>query len=190
MSLTAVILAGGRGTRMGGLEKGLLDWQGRPMIAHLIEQLAPHVDGILLNVNRAHARYATFGLPLIGDAPEFEGMGPLAGLHSALTNSPSECVICVPCDLPSLPPNLVQRLLAANTTQPPLVYASHQDRAFPTLCLAHSAWRDTLAASLRQGHCAAWRWLTEQGASVAQLEDAVLQNFNTPNDLREILAND
>ena len=183
MRITGVILAGGRGTRMGGVEKGLLDWQGRPLIAHLLDALAPQVDGLMLNVNRAHERYATFNLPLIGDAPEFAGLGPLAGLHSALTHSPSELVVCVPCDLPELPPNLVERLLAASLgrgTRPPLAYAASDARAYPTLCLSHVAWHEPLAASLRQGHCAAWRWMDEQQAGVADLGAFRLRNFNTP----------
>ncbi len=80
-----MILAGGRGTRMGGVEKGLLDWQGRPLMARLIEDLAPQVDRLLINANRAHERYAAFGLPLIADDPRHAGLGPLAGVHAALT---------------------------------------------------------------------------------------------------------
>ncbi|MEW5838604.1 MAG: molybdenum cofactor guanylyltransferase MobA [Pseudomonadota bacterium] len=183
MRITGVILAGGRGTRMGGVEKGLLDWQGRPLIAHLIDALAPQVDGLMLNVNRAHERYAAFNLPLIGDAPELTGLGPLAGLHSALSHSPTELVVCVPCDLPELPPDMVERLLAASQERgahQPLAYTVSAARAYPTLCLSHVAWREPLTASLRQGHCAAWRWFGEQQAGVADLGAFRLRNFNTP----------
>ena len=183
MTITAVILAGGRGTRMGGVEKGLLDWHGRPLIAHLIDALAPQVDGLMLNVNREHARYAAFNLPLIGDTPELTGLGPLAGLHSALSHSPTDLVVCVPCDLPSLPCDLIERLVTASTMRrlsPPLAYATSAARAYPTLCLSHIAWREALAASLRQGHCAAWRWLSEQQAGVADLGAWEPENFNTP----------
>ncbi|HES75503.1 MAG TPA: molybdenum cofactor guanylyltransferase [bacterium] len=186
MRITGVILAGGRGTRMGGVEKGLLDWQGRPLIAHLIDALAPQVDSLMLNVNRAHERYASFDLPLIGDAPELAGLGPLAGLHSALSHSPTELVVCVPCDLPELPYDLVQRLLAASQgrrTSAPLSYVTSGGRTYPTLCLCHVAWREPLAASLRQGHCAAWRWFDAQQAGVADLGVWVPENFNTPESL-------
>ena len=186
MTITAVILAGGRGTRMGGVEKGLLDWQGRPLIAHLIEALAPQVDHILINANRAHERYATFGLPIIGDAPDVEGMGPLAGMHTALSHAPTERVICVPCDMPTLPEHLVARLLQsthAAPDRPPLAYAVAAARAYPTLCLLHRDYRDALATSLRQGHCAAWRWLEEHDAIPVNFGDAPLANFNTPDAL-------
>lgn len=182
MKLTAVILAGGRGTRMGGVEKGLLDWRGRPLIAHLIDALAPQVDHILINANRAHERYAAFGLSIIRDAPDFEGMDPLAGMHTALSHAATELVACVPCDMPELPDDLVARLLQATQaepTRPPLAYAIAAARAYPTLSLIHRDYRDTLAASLRQGHCAAWHWLDEHGAIPVDFGDAPLANCNT-----------
>jgi molybdopterin-guanine dinucleotide biosynthesis protein A len=177
--ITAVILAG---TRMGGVEKGLLAWQGRPLIAHLIEALAPQVDHILINANRAHERYASFGLPIICDIPDFEGLGPLAGLHAALSHAATELVMCVPCDLPSLPRDLAHRLLKATEAhpeRPPLAYAMSAGRAYPTLCLSHTALREPLETSLRQGHCAAWRWFVEHEACVADLGETPLPNFNT-----------
>ena len=183
MRITGIILAGGRGTRMGGVEKGLLEWQGRPLLAHVIAALAPQVDGLMLNVNREHARYAAFDLPMIGDASEFDGLGPLAGLHSALSHSPTDLVVCVPCDLPSLPCDLIERLVTASTMRrlsPPLAYAQSAGRAYPTLCLSHVAWREPLAASLRQGHCAAWRWFDAQQAGVADLGAWEPENYNTP----------
>lgn len=187
MSITAVILAGGRGSRMGGIEKGLLDWRGRLLIAHLIETLAPQVDHIVINANRAHERYTAFGLPIIQDTAAFAGCGPLAGLHAALSHSRETLVVCVPCDLPGVPPDLVTRLLDAALscpTQPPLAYAACAGRAWPTLCLAHTSWREPLETSLSLGHFAAWRWFVEHGACVADLGDTPLANFNTHADLR------
>jgi len=187
MTITAVILAGGRGTRMGGVEKGLLDWRGRPLIAHLIDALAPQVDHILINANRAHERYAIFGLPIIRDHVEFEGFGPLAGMHTALSHAATERVICVPCDMPELPDDLVARLLQATQAEPSrpsLAYAVAAARAYPTLSLLHRSYRDPLAASLSQGHCAAWRWLDEHGAIPVDFGGIKLANFNTPEALK------
>ena len=198
--ITAVILAGGRGTRMGNVEKGLLQWQGRPLIAHLIDALAPQVDTILINANREHQRYAIFGLPIIRDVAEFAGTGPLAGLHAALSHSQTEWVVCVPCDMPDLPSDLVARLLDAATAppfaadvpandvtqqpnRPPLAYVHHAGRAWPTLCLAHQTMLKPLTQSLKQGHYAAWRWFEEQGAGVARLDGAALKNINTLDEL-------
>ncbi len=188
MSITAMILAGGRGTRMGGVEKGLLDWRGRPLIAHLIDALAPQVDHILINANRAHERYAIFGLPIIRDVPDFESMGPLAGMHTALSHAVTERVVCVPCDMPELPDDLVARLLQATQAEPsrpPLAYAIAAARAYPTLSLLHRHYRDALAASLRQEHCAARRWLDEQGAIQVDCGDMPLTNFNAPDALKQ-----
>ena len=81
--ITGVVLAGGLGRRMGGVEKGLIELRGRPLLAHVIERLRPQVDELLLNANREIQRYAAFGVPVVGDV--IEGcVGPLAGLHAGL----------------------------------------------------------------------------------------------------------
>lgn len=119
--LLAVILAGGRGSRMadapgGSVQKGLVPLAGRPMIAHVLDRLAPQVSRVVLNVNGSDPAWAAFGLPLIAD-PEPDFPGPLAGLaaglHYALTLDPVPAsVIFVPTDTPFLPRDLAERLIA------------------------------------------------------------------------------
>ncbi len=191
--MTGVILAGGRGTRMGGVEKGLLEWRGRPLIAHLVEALAPQVDRILINANRDHERYAAFGLPLVADDPRHAGQGPLAGLHAALGGAGAQqedgLVVCVPCDLAGIPADLVARLRAATRSQAqPLALAATGSRLHPTLCLLHRGYRQAIEASLDAGHHAAWRWFAEHGARVADFGESNIQtsNINTPDDLARL----
>lgn len=120
-NLLAVILAGGRGSRMAdapgsSVQKGLVPLAGRPMIAHVLDRLAPQVGRVALNVNGSDPAWATFGLPLIAD-PEPDFPGPLAGLaaglHYALTLDPVPAsVLIVPTDTPFLPRDLAERLIA------------------------------------------------------------------------------
>lgn len=189
--ITGVILAGGRGTRMGGVEKGLLEWQGRPLIAHLIDALAPQVDRIVINANRAQERYTAFGLPLIGDVPAFAGQGPLSGLHAALTHAETELVVTVPCDLTGLPADLVTRLeRAASHCTPPLAMAATGTRFHPTLCLAHADYRAKVEETLGMGQRAAWRWMASMRAGIADFGEASVleRNINTPEDLEQLRA--
>ena len=110
MSITGIVLAGGLGRRMGGVDKGLVDFLGKPLVAHVIQRLNPQVDEILINANREIDRYAAFGHPVIQD--DIEGFaGPLAGLHKGMREAKHPYVLTVPCDSPLLPMNLVGRLI-------------------------------------------------------------------------------
>jgi molybdopterin-guanine dinucleotide biosynthesis protein A len=110
--ITGVILAGGEGRRLGGVDKGLQELRGRPMVQWVLERLAPQVDTVLISANRNLQRYAAFGCPVLPDRiPDFAG--PLAGLHAALTQAATPLVATVPCDSPFLPADLVARLHAA-----------------------------------------------------------------------------
>ena len=110
--ITGVVLAGGQGRRMGGIDKGLVALDGRPMVAHVLERLRPQVDEILINANQHHAEYAAFGYSVLADA--IGGFaGPLAGLQVALAQAAHPLLATVPCDSPFLPADLVARLCTA-----------------------------------------------------------------------------
>ena len=86
MSITGIILAGGKSRRMGGVDKGLMDFLGKPMVAHVLQRLTPQVDEVFINANREPERYAVFGQPVVqDDIADFAG--PLAGLPWAATDS-------------------------------------------------------------------------------------------------------
>ncbi|MEW6765018.1 MAG: molybdenum cofactor guanylyltransferase MobA [Pseudomonadota bacterium] len=183
--ITGVILAGGRGTRMGGVEKGLLEWQGRSLIAHLIDDLAPQVDQLVINANRSWDQYRAFGLPVIADDPRYVGRGPMAGLHAALTFAATDCIVSVPCDLPGLPHDLVTQLeQAAYGQDVPLVMASTAEQLHPTVALMHASLLGRLQASLDAEELALGRWLRAQDARRADFgASSVLgRNFNCPSD--------
>src|SRR6185369_2001858 len=142
-SVTGVVLAGGQGSRMGGVDKGLQEFRGKPMAAHAIERLAPQVDELLINANRNPEAYARFGHRVIAD--EIEGFaGPLAGFERGLAHASGDLVVTVPCDSPFLPRDLVWRLrgrLEADEAQ--LAVARTGDQEHPVFCLMR---RDVLAS--------------------------------------------
>ncbi|MEZ5671253.1 MAG: molybdenum cofactor guanylyltransferase MobA [Thiotrichaceae bacterium] len=115
--ITGVILAGGRATRMGGEDKGLVKWQDKCLIQHVIHALHPHVSTLLINANRNLERYQEItGLPIITDIIA-DYPGPLAGIATGLQHAATEHVLFVPCDSPFIPVQLVPRLYQAMQQQ-------------------------------------------------------------------------
>jgi molybdenum cofactor guanylyltransferase len=110
--ITAIVLAGGRATRMGGVDKGLVELGGRPMIAHVLDLLVPQVDRVLINANRTLDQYASFGWPVVPD-DDTGFLGPLAGLAAGLRACDTPLVLTVPCDSPLVAPDLAARLMDA-----------------------------------------------------------------------------
>jgi molybdopterin-guanine dinucleotide biosynthesis protein A len=149
-SIPAVLLAGGRASRMGGGDKCLRLLAGRPLLAHVIEHLRPQVHEMLLNANGDPGRFGKFGLPVIAD--EIAGQpGPLAGILAGLdwaaTQRPgTEFVLSVSTDCPFLPPDLVARLAAGLRDGADIAIAASNGRQHPVIGL----WRVTLRKDLRR----------------------------------------
>jgi molybdopterin-guanine dinucleotide biosynthesis protein A len=110
--ITGVILAGGRGSRMGGADKGLQNFRGIPLALFTLMRLSPQVGELMINANRNLSAYEAFGAPVwpdvLADYP-----GPLAGFLTGLENCETPYVVTVPCDTPLFPQDLVARLAAA-----------------------------------------------------------------------------
>ena len=110
--ITGLILAGGRGSRMGHVDKGLQPFRAKPMVAHVIERLAPQVASVAINANQNLEQYEAFGVPVWPD--DLQGFeGPMAGLETGLRLCTTDYLVTAPCDSPFLPDDLVQRLSAA-----------------------------------------------------------------------------
>jgi molybdopterin-guanine dinucleotide biosynthesis protein A len=114
--VTGIVLAGGQGRRMGGVDKGLQTLRGKPMAQWVIERLAPQVDEILVNANQNVGAYARLGYRVVSDAIGGYA-GPLAGLHAGLAAASHPLAVTVPCDSPFLPLDLVARLREALDTR-------------------------------------------------------------------------
>ena len=107
--ITGLVLAGGLGRRMGGIDKGLQAFRGEPMVAQVIRRIAPQVDALIVNANQNIERYAAFGHPVVPDVITGYA-GPLAGLHAGLHACRTPLLVTSPCDSPFLPLDLVARL--------------------------------------------------------------------------------
>lgn len=182
---TGVILAGGQGSRMGGVDKGLVMFRGRPLVAHVIERLGPQVGTILINANRNPQAYAAFGHPVVSD--EIEGFaGPLAGFERGLAHAKTEFVVTVPCDSPFLPADLVQRLRAAlDAKGADLAYARTGDQPHPVFCLMRRTVHDSLRAFLSAGERKIDRWTARLSVAEVAFDDeaAAFANINTSGEL-------
>ena len=135
MKISAIILSGGRATRMNSMDKGLIQLQQKPLIAHVIARLKPQVDEILINANREIMQYEAFGLPVLQDE-NMVFLGPLAGFSLGLQHGKHDYVLTVPCDSPLLPLDLAQRLMAALLEHlADIAVASSDSNAHPVFCL-------------------------------------------------------
>lgn len=183
--ITGVLLAGGQGSRMGGIDKGLMMLGGRSMAAHALARLQPQVAEVLINANRNLEQWAAFGFPVFED--EITGYaGPLAGLHAALKRASHPLVLTVPCDSPFLPADLAARLLAGlRRDNAQLAVARTFDQAHPVFCLCQRKLADHLEAFLAAGGRKIDRWYASLRVSEVAFDDveAAFRNINTEAEL-------
>ena len=156
--ITGVILAGGRGSRMGGVDKGLQNFQGVPLGLHALLRLSPQVGQVMLNANRNLAAYEAFGAPVWPDGAALgEYAGPLAGFITALAHCDTPYLLTVPCDTPLFPPDLAARLaeaLARENADIAVASAREEDgqcRAQPVFCLMAASLLESLTAFTQGG---------------------------------------
>jgi len=187
-AVTGVVLAGGRGSRIGGRDKGWLELAGRALIVHVLDALRPQVDALLINANRSLARYRRLGCPVVGDAlPGFQG--PLAGLAGALTAAETPLVLVVPCDGPLLPCDLVERLRKALVESGAEIAIAHDgERLQPAHALLRRDLRPDLLAALEAGERAIHRWYQQRRTVVVEFSDrrGAFRNVNTEAERRAL----
>ncbi|HQZ46133.1 MAG TPA: molybdenum cofactor guanylyltransferase MobA [Usitatibacteraceae bacterium] len=186
--VTGLVLAGGQGSRMGGVDKGLTPLRGRPLVAHVIERLAPQVDEILVNANRNPDAYAGFGHRVIAD--EIPGYaGPLAGFERGLAHARGDLVATVPCDSPFLPPDLVARLrVALEAAGAELAVAKTGDQPHPVFCLMRRTVHPSLRDFLSSGQRKIDKWYAALRVVEVAFDDeaGAFANINTRGELAEL----
>ena len=189
--ITGVVLAGGLGRRMGGVDKGLVEFRGRTMVEWALERLRPQVDELIINANRNVERYAAFGYPVFAD--EIEGFaGPLAGLHAALCRASCPLVATAPCDSPFLPADLVARLHAALVAaDAELAVARTFDQPHPVFCLCRRDVLPHLEAFLAAGGRKVDLWYATLKIVEVRFDDEeeAFRNINTRDELRSLSEN-
>lgn len=184
--IAGVILAGGLGRRMGGADKGLVDYRGRPLVAHAAERLAPQVDELLINANRNADRYGMFGARVIADR-DGAFLGPLAGLSAALHETTCDLVVSVPCDSPGLPEDLVRRLgHGLQAAGADVAVAQAAGRLHPVFCLCRREVLATLDRYLAQGGRRVEEWVRSGNWTAVDFDDQpeAFRNLNTAEDLQ------
>jgi molybdopterin-guanine dinucleotide biosynthesis protein A len=183
--VTGIVLAGGLGRRMGGVDKGLVALAGKPMVAHVLARLAPQVDEVMINANQNSERYRSFGYPVVADAVGGFA-GPLAGLHAGLTHAHQPFVVTVPCDSPFLPLDLVIRLRTAlERERAQLAVAKTFDQAHPVFALVRREVLPNLSAFLEAGGRKIDAWYASLATIEVPFDDEAdaFRNINTTDEL-------
>ena len=156
-SVTALILAGGAGRRMNGQDKGLLEWQSHPLIAHIIASLPADIAGILISCNRTRDRYQRYANTVSDELPGYQG--PLAGIYAALQVIATQQVLILPCDSPTPPKDLLERLsaqLASHNAD--ICYAHDGERGQYLFALLNTELKSHLGAYLTSGGRSVNQW--------------------------------
>lgn len=181
--VAAVILAGGRGLRMGGADKGLLDYRQRPLIEWVLEAVRPQVSEALISANRNLEVYAKYGCRILPDAlPDFPG--PLAGVLAAMDAVNTEWLLVVPCDTPYLPADLVRGLWhAAQAEGVSIAIAADTAQAHYTIMLVQTWLAESLRAYLNSGQRAVHLWQQAFNPARALFPGHRFENLNTLKDL-------
>lgn len=190
--VTGLVLAGGRGSRMGGVDKGLQPFQGRPLALHALQRLAPQVATVALNANRHLDTYAGFGAPVWPDALA-DYPGPLAGMLAGLQHATTPWLVTVPCDSPCFPTDLVARLFDAARREGADVALAATPEADgslqpqPVFCLLRCTLAGALQAFLAGGQRRIDRFTGQQRQVVVPFDDAgAFVNANTADELARL----
>lgn len=186
--ISAVILAGGRGQRMGMQNKGLLLFAQRPLVAHVIDRLSRQITRIVISANDDLDAYREFGLPVIADRIT-DYPGPLGGIYSVMQTEQSDWLLTVPCDTPRLPLDYVQRMCAARDGHS--AYVAHDGiRQQTAFCLLSHSLLPRLEQALQANRFAVYRFLNSVAAQQVDFSDEAdaFVNINTPDDLAKLAS--
>jgi molybdenum cofactor guanylyltransferase len=189
--ITGLVLAGGRGSRMGGVDKGLQNHRGLPLALHALLRLQPQVGHAMINANRNLAAYDSMGVPVWPD-PLADYPGPLAGLLAGLEHCTTPYLVTVPCDTPNFPLDLVERLAAAAQEQDAeLAMAATVENGArqvqPVFCLLRSTLLESLVAYLHAGERKIDRWTARHRCAEVVFDDtAAFFNANTMAELQQL----
>lgn len=189
--ITGLIVCGGRGTRMGGVDKGLQNHDGMPLALHALLRLQAQVGAMLINANRNLAAYESFGAPVWPD-PLPDHPGPLAGWLAGLERCETPYMVTVPCDSPRFPTDLVLRLAAAlqRDNADVAMAATLEDgrvQPQPVFCLLKSSLLESLLASLHAGERKIDRWAAQHRSVQVLFDDAgAFANANTLEELQRL----
>ena len=189
--ITGLVLAGGRGSRMGGVDKGLQNHLGMPLALHALLRLGPQVGAVMINANRNLGAYESMGVPVWPDA-QLDYPGPLAGFLAGLEHCETPYLVTVPCDTPNFPTDLVARLAAAlDADGAEIAIAATPEggrlQPQPVFCLMQATLLESLVAFTHAGHRKIDAWTGQHRCAVVVFEEAeAFFNANTPDELQRL----
>ena len=189
--ITGLILAGGRGSRMGGVDKGLQNYQGLPLALHALMRLQPQVGSVMVNANRNLGAYESFGVPVWPDA-DSDFPGPLAGFLAGLTHCSTPWLVTVPCDTPNFPADLAARLAEALVREDAEIAmaATLEDgrvQVQPVFCLMAASLMESLVAFTQSGQRKIDKWTGQHRCATVVFDDAdAFFNANTLDELQRL----
>ena len=191
--ITGLVLAGGRGARMGGVDKGLQNHLGTPLALHALLRLGPQVGEVMINANRNLGAYESMGVPVWPDTlPDYAG--PLAGFLTGLERCETPFMVTVPCDSPRFPLDLVERLadgLESNDAEIALAATRTVDatQVHPVFCLMKTSLLESLVRFTQGGQRKIDRWTAQHRCVEVIFDDAAaFANANTAGELRQLQA--
>ncbi len=189
--ITVVILAGGQGQRMGGQDKGLVDFDGRPLIAHVIESMREQTPNIVINANRNLETYRQFGYPVIEDTLD-DFQGPLAGMLAAMNSVDTSFILTLPCDGPRVSADYLPRMIDAcnahRQKQPEcsIVVATDGEHVQPVYALIATRLHEDLQQFLRSDERKIMRWFRQHVVVEVKIGGSdMFANFNSPEQLAQ-----
>lgn len=178
--VSCIILAGGEGKRVGGVDKGLVTYKNTPLIEHALASIKPQVDEIIISANRNIDTYKKYGYKVISDTSD-DYRGPLAGITAALPYCRNEWVFIIPCDMPFLPVNIVERLSAETEKYISIAESNHK---MQLVFLMHKKLQTSIRQSLGNNQLRLMQWIkSHQPVIISFTEDNAFKNFNCRDDL-------
>ncbi|MBG7601549.1 MAG: molybdenum cofactor guanylyltransferase [Gammaproteobacteria bacterium] len=186
--ITAVILAGGRGRRMGCKDKGLVELNGAPLIEHVLSAVSPQAGQLVINANRNLEEYQRYGFPVVSDTMA-DYQGPLAGFASTMAAAKTDYIVTIPCDSPLPPADLVQRLVDALQNEDAELAVAHDGKRLqPVFALIKVKLLPSLLQFLQRGDRKIDLWYAQHKMAKADFSDIpeTFLNINTPGDQEKL----
>ena len=183
--ITGVILAGGKARRMGGADKGLVQFRGKPLIEHVIQAFEPQVGNLLINANRNHEIYKNYGFDIVSDESE-DYCGPLAGILSALNKIDTPYLATAPCDTPFISRNIVAKLSLSILSEKTEISVAHNgDRLQPVFCVMKKDLITSINNYLRKGGRKIDQWFKQHSVTIVDLSNEIkcFENFNSKEEI-------
>lgn len=188
--ITAIIIAGGKGSRLGGVDKGLMLYQQKPFIEHILQRLQPQLSNISINANRNQQQYSRYGYPVFSDILS-DYQGPLAGFVTAMSSINTPYMLTLPCDAPYFPNDLVTRLISTqHQQQSDMVVVHDGERPQFMYALIAVSLYPHLVDFLQQGKRGVGQWYRQHNMALADFSDQpnAFININTEQQYQQLFS--